>query len=331
MSTNPTTVSVVIPIYNSLPYLEGCLASLLAQTDPPTQIVLVDDRGQDSSMAFAQRYLNDLGIAHDIVTHDRNRGLGCARNSGLAIATGDLVWFLDSDDRAEPDFIETLTTALVDHDADFACTRTRRVDADGNDLGIDEPAYGRTVMSGDDFAHTLIKGDAKAYACTKLFRRDILGDRPWDVDQSYEDFAPLVRLGLRAGRVALLDRPLYLYLYRDGSLTTTFTARTLDLFKVGDDVLAAVTSRGLDDAWGADLRGFRYREVLTSVAHVAMRAQHTSAVRPPLYDTALSRVRSAIALRDVIPLVRTGHHREAIFAVMVRTVPWLYSAILRYR
>lgn len=331
MSTNSTTVSVVIPIYNSRPYLEGCLASVLVQTEPPAQIILVDDRGQDDSMAFAQRYLADRGIEHEVVTQDRNRGLGCARNSGLQRATGDLVWFLDSDDRAEPDFLETLTTSLVDHNADFACTRTRRVDADDNDLGIDEPAYGRAVMSGDDFAHTLIRGDAKAYACTKLFRRTILGDGPWEEGQSYEDFAPLVRLGLLAERVALVDRPLYLYLFREGSLTTKFTARTLDLFKVGDDVLAAVAGRGLDATWRADLRGFRYREVLTSVAHVAMRARHAATTPPPLYDTALSRVRRAIAPSDVVPLVRTGHHREAIFAVMVKTVPWLYSAILRYR
>lgn len=331
MSTNSTTVSVVIPIYNSRPYLEGCLQSVLAQTEPPTQIILVDDRGHDDSMSFARRHLAGLGVDHDVVTHDRNRGLGYARNSGLQTATGDLVWFLDSDDRAEPDFLETLTTALVAHDADFACTRTRRVDTAGTDLGIDEPAYGREVMSGDDFAHILIRGEAKAYACTKLFRRGILGDRPWDEGQSYEDFAPLVRLGLRADRVALVDRPLYLYLFREGSLTTEFTTRTLDLFKVGDDVLTAVTRRGLDVTWRADLRGFRYREVLTSVAHVAMRARHTATTPLPLYDTALSRVRRAIAARDVMPLVRTGYHREAIFAVMVKTVPWLYSAILRYR
>lgn len=331
MRNTPTTVSVVIPIYNSREYLAACLDSLLAQTRKADQIVLVDDCGQDDSIAFACDHLTARGAPHIVVTHTENRGLGYARNSGLDAATGDLIWFLDSDDRADPDFIELLVTALVNHDADFACTRTRRVDEDNNDLGVDEPLYGTPQMSGRDFAHLLIKGGAKAYACNKIFRREILGSRPWEEGQSYEDFAPLVRLGLRADRVALIDEPLYWYLYRPGSISTHFSTHTFDLFKVGDDVLTEVAAHDLATSWQADLRGFRYREILTSVAHVAMRADQATKSRPALYNNAIARVRTSIRLSEVPALLRTGFLREAVFAVLVKTVPGLYSAILRYR
>ncbi|MGW6692145.1 glycosyltransferase family 2 protein [Rhodococcus sp. NPDC054953] len=324
-------MSVVVPVYRCLPYVEGCLRSVLAQTRPVDEIVLVDDRGGDTSMAVAERYLTERGAPLRTVVHDRNRGLGRARNSGLAAATGDLIWFLDSDDQADPRFVELLAAALEDGSADFACTRTLRVDEDGRVLQVDEEPYGAMVVSGTDFAHRLVTGRAKAYACTKLFRRAVLGDRPWDEDQGYEDMAPLMRMSLAAARVALVDEPLYRYLYREGSISTSLSTRTLDLFTVDRDVRAAVAAAGLSGRWAQELLGFRYREVLRSVAHVAMRADHVAPSRPELYDTALGRVRGVVSVRDIVPLVRTGHRREAVFAALLAVAPRLYSTILRYR
>ncbi|MFF0817416.1 glycosyltransferase family 2 protein [Rhodococcus sp. NPDC003318] len=324
-------VSVVVPVYRCLPHVEGCLRSVLAQTRPAHEIVLVDDRGGDESMAVAQRYLTARGANFRSVVHDENRGLGRARNSGLAASTGDLVWFLDSDDEADPRFLELLTDALESGSADFACTRTRRVDEAGRVLQIDEPPFGALVISGEDFARHLVLGSAKAYACTKLFRRELLGERPWDEGQGYEDMAPALRMALASERVALVDEPLYRYLYREGSISTSLGPRTFDLFKVERDVRATVAGAGLADRWQRALLGFRYREIFRSVAHVAMRADHASPSRPDLYDDAIRRVRAAVSVRDVTPLLRTGHLREAVFAVLLKFAPALYSTILRYR
>ncbi|EME20386.1 glycosyltransferase family 2 protein [Rhodococcus triatomae] len=324
-------VSVVVPVYRCLPYVEGCLRSVLAQTRPVDEIVLVDDRGGDESMAVAENFLRGRHAEFRTVTHERNLGLGRARNSGLEVATGELIWFLDSDDEADPRFVERLTGALDAAAADFACTRTQRVDDAGRVLQIDEASYASSVVSGIEFAHLLVTGRAKAYACTKLFRRELLGDRPWDEDQGYEDMAPSMRMSLASTRVALVDEPLYRYLYREGSISTSLNRRTFDLFTVGRDVRAAVTGAGLGDRWAAEMLGFRYREVLRSVAHVAMRADHAATSRPQLYDEAIARVRDEVSVRDVIPLMRTGHRREAVFAAILGVSPGLYSTILRYR
>lgn len=324
-------ISVVVPVYRCLPYVEGCLKSVLDQTRPADEIVLVDDRGGDESMAVAQRYLAERGANFRSVVHEENRGLGRARNSGLAAASGDLIWFLDSDDEADPRFLELLTGALESGSADFACTRTQRVDDEGRVLQIDEPPFGAMVVSGEDFARRLVLGQAKAYACTKLFRRELLGERPWDEGQGYEDMAPALRMALASERVALVDEPLYRYLYREGSISTSLSPRTFDLFKVERDVTAELRRRGLDERWDDDVLGFRYREIFRSVAHVAMRADHAAPTRPDLYDDAIDRVRAGVSVRDVLPLVRTGHRREAVFTVLLKSVPALYSTILRYR
>lgn len=320
-----------MPVYRCRPYVENCLRSILAQTCPVAQIVLVDDRGGDESMDVAQAYLRARGVPFDCVVHEQNKGLGRARNSGLAVATKPLVWFLDSDDEAAPDFVERLASALTDASADFVCTRTTRVDESGRAIQVDEAPFGALVVSGQEFARRLILGDAKAYACTKLFRRELLGESPWDEGQGYEDMAPVLRMSLAADRVALVEEPLYRYLYREGSISTSLSTRTLDLFKVERDIEVALRQSSLYEQWSNEIRAFRYREVLTSVAHVAMRARHMSAVRPALYDEAITRVRQSVSVADVIPLLRNGYRREAIFAVMVKYTPDVYSAILRYR
>ncbi|MFT4088573.1 MAG: glycosyltransferase family 2 protein, partial [Gordonia sp. (in: high G+C Gram-positive bacteria)] len=224
------TVGVVIPMYRCADYVRGCLESVLAQTRPVDQIVLVDDRGEDETVDVAVDFLTERGTPFDLVVQPENGGLGRARNTGLAALDTDLVCFLDSDDQVEPTFVEALLSALEAADADFAVCRTSRVDLDGRQLQVDEDPVAEPVLTGPDYARELLRGSAKGYACTKLFRRELLGDRPWAEDQAYEDMAPCVRLALVADRVALVDEPLYRYLYRPGSLSTALSESTFDLF-----------------------------------------------------------------------------------------------------
>lgn len=323
------TVGVVIPVFRCAPYVRACLESVLAQTYPVHQIVLVDDRGEDDSVELAQRVLREHGRDFILITQVRNGGLGRARNTGLQALDTDLVWFFDSDDQAHPDFVATLTAALVDADADFAVCRTNRVDVHGTVLATEEPSVPGPVISGPDYARELLHGRAKGFACTKLYRRALLGDRPWLEDQAYEDLTPNFRFALAADRVAMVDRPMYSYLYRQGSLSTALRPSTFDLFAVGDDVHELTGQQA--GAPTREFTAFRYRQVLIPVAHVAMRADHASPTRPELYAEAIDRVRAGIDLRDLPALLAGRQFRSAVFAVMVRFTPGLYSAVLRWR
>ena len=323
------TVGVVIPLYRCAAFVRACLESVLAQTYPVSQVVLVDDRGDDDSVARAQAVLAEHGRGYRLITQPHNGGLGRARNTGLRALETDLVWFLDSDDTAHPRFVETLVAALEAADADFAVCRTERVDHRGRVIRIEEPSAPASVVPGPVFARELLRGRAKAFACTKIYRRTLLGDTPWAEDQAYEDLAPNLRFALAADRVAMIDEPMYSYLYREGSLSTALQRSTFDLFTVGDDVRALTA--GPDGTPAREFTAFWYRQVLISVAHVAMRAEHASPDRPPLYEEAIARVRSGIDLRDVPELLRQRQIRSAVFAVMLRFAPGLYSAVLRWR
>lgn len=100
-------VSIIIPIYNVERYLDDCLKSVLTQSYYDLEIILVDDASPDNCPQICDEYAK----ADDriIVVHrKKNGGLSAARNSGLAVAKGEYVYFLDSDDRVFPDTIASM-------------------------------------------------------------------------------------------------------------------------------------------------------------------------------------------------------------------------------
>ena len=94
-------ISVIIPVYNVAPYIAACLQSVMRQTaQAALECILVDDCGPDNSMEVVNETLKSYNgpVDFKIVRHTQNRGLSAARNTGMAAATGDYIYFLDSDD-----------------------------------------------------------------------------------------------------------------------------------------------------------------------------------------------------------------------------------------
>ena len=96
------TVSVVIPAFNSALFLASAIQSVIDQTQPPAEIIVVDDGSTDGT----KDVLLSFGKTIKILTHSANRGLPAARNSGIAASIGDIVAFLDADDVWCPEMIE---------------------------------------------------------------------------------------------------------------------------------------------------------------------------------------------------------------------------------
>ena len=99
-------VSIIIPIYNVEKYSDECITSVINQTYKNIEIILVDDGSPDNCGKICDNYaLKDKRIK---VIHEKNGGLSFARNTGLNIATGEYVYFLDSDDYLTDNAIELL-------------------------------------------------------------------------------------------------------------------------------------------------------------------------------------------------------------------------------
>lgn len=113
MSVYIPKVSIIIPVYNVADYIQLCLESVLNQTYKNIEILIIDDCGDDNSIVIAKDILNDYsGKDVRIITHNRNRGLSAARNTGINAASGDYVYFLDSDDSISYDCIQVLVNAI---------------------------------------------------------------------------------------------------------------------------------------------------------------------------------------------------------------------------
>jgi glycosyltransferase involved in cell wall biosynthesis len=126
-------VSVVIPCYNHARFLAEAIESALAQSHHDVEVVVVDDGSTDDSAQVAGRF----GVR---VVQQANRGLAAARNAGLAVSTGDVLVFLDADDRLRPDAASAGIAALERAPAAMlAVGRCQLVDERGRPLATDQP------------------------------------------------------------------------------------------------------------------------------------------------------------------------------------------------
>jgi len=114
MNTLPK-ISIIIPVYNVEEYITECLQSVMRQTyKGEIECILVDDCGKDNSISIAEQLIADYTgtIAFRILRHEHNRGLSAARNTGTDVATGEYIYYLDSDDYVTDDCIEKLIEPL---------------------------------------------------------------------------------------------------------------------------------------------------------------------------------------------------------------------------
>lgn len=113
-----TKISVIIPVWNAGKFLKRCIDCILIQTYTNFELILIDDGSTDNSRTICDTYsANDKRI---VVIHQINKGAATARNTGLDIAKGKYVTFIDADDYVVADYLEKLFNALVSDDTDLA-------------------------------------------------------------------------------------------------------------------------------------------------------------------------------------------------------------------
>ena len=109
-------VSIIIPVYNVASYIEECLQSVFQQTYKNIEVLIIDDCGKDNSIQLVKDFIDKVkDVRFRIIHHPKNLGLSAARNTGIKNATGDYLYFLDSDDFISKNCIETFITLIKQH------------------------------------------------------------------------------------------------------------------------------------------------------------------------------------------------------------------------
>ncbi len=121
-------ITVSIPVYNCEKYVERSIDSVLNQTYPNIEILLVDDRGKDNSLEVIKRVQSQYPEKIRIIEHERNRGLSIVRNTGIDNARGEYLFFLDSDDTITEDCIEKLYNRAKETNATLTIGKAMAMD-----------------------------------------------------------------------------------------------------------------------------------------------------------------------------------------------------------
>jgi CDP-glycerol glycerophosphotransferase len=209
-----------VPIYDVEAYLAKCLRSLAAQTARDLEVVMVDDGSSDGSAAIAESFA-ERDPRFRLIAQE-NHGLGHARNTGVAAATGELLAFADSDDIVPCDAYELLAGALDQTGSDFAS---------GNVLRLEDGRTTQAPFLSQTFARTRLKTHVTRFrplladrtAWNKLFRRDFWDGSALRFPEGvlHEDIPVMLPAHVRAGSVDVLVEPVYYWRIRgDGASIT---------------------------------------------------------------------------------------------------------------
>ena len=223
-------VSIVVPVYNVMQYLDACMESILNQSYHRIEVILVDDGSTDGSGQKCDYYSRiDSRV---IVLHKENGGLSDARNKGIALAKGDYIMFVDSDDIISLNIVDYLLGLCEQYSADISicdpvhCYITENINFE------DEREI--TVFNAHDaIVEMLYQKSFLVAAWGKLFRRTYFDDVLFPYGMLFKDSAIMYKIFNKANVIVYGDAKLYGYMHREGSITTSkFSIRDCDIIKI---------------------------------------------------------------------------------------------------
>ena len=209
-------ISVIVPVYKVEAYLDRCVQSIVDQTYRNLEIILVDDGSPDRCGAMCDAWAEkDSRIK---VIHKANGGLSDARNVGMAIATGEYLAFVDSDDYLAPEMYQLLYDRMHLDGSDIAACGVELVFEDGTPSRMLTKGGGCVLNRKEAMAAIVDESWLKQPVWYKLYKTKLVRDIPFPVGKYHEDVFWSYRAVARAQKVSVFDTPCYFYLQHDGSI-----------------------------------------------------------------------------------------------------------------
>lgn len=223
-------ISIIVPIYNVEKYLPRCIDSILNQSYPNFEIILVDDKSPDRSPQLCDKYATQ----HDniVVVHKSiNEGLGLARNTGLQYVTGDFVCFVDSDDYIHENYIETMYTSIMRNKSDLVFCNFYQQEPNESYINVVEDldaTYGDSCLH-DICCSLLTRRSVMVWRC--MYNIEIIKDnnllfiseRVWPSEDKFFQFAYIKC----CKKISFVKECLYYYTYNSSSLARSYNSSKL--------------------------------------------------------------------------------------------------------
>lgn len=229
-------ISIIVPIYNVDKYLEETINSIINQTLKEIEIILVNDGSTDNSGKICDELKKkDNRIK---VIHKKNMGVSAARNSGLKIATGEFVGFVDSDDIVCSDMYETLYNNAIENKVDISMVSPVIKELNGNVKYFNNTGK-KFIWDREEALKNFFKGNVFNIAVyTKIFKREKYANILFEEEKSvHEDKYYTFQCILNSNRVFFEDVCKYNYIKRENSISTSkFSKRKFDVIYFGEKI-----------------------------------------------------------------------------------------------
>ena len=234
-------ISIIVPVYNGEKYLEDTIDSILAQTFTNFELWLIDDGSKDGTPHLCDA-LKERDSRIQVV-HQENKGVSAARNTGLRLARGEYVCFVDGDDYIEPDMLEILYKNAKEFNVDISCCGIlqRRLDGKiydelctGERVHISEKEILIEKFFSDPVYREVLYGPVN-----KLIKRELAQEVGFNEKYKIgEDLLFTFQCIEKMGSFYFENKGLYHYIKRPGSATTaSFSVKRFDYIYVADILL----------------------------------------------------------------------------------------------
>ena len=233
-------VSVIIPAYNVEQYVERCVYSVTKQTYRNLEIILVDDGSTDCTGIICDKLAKEDNRIS--VIHKTNGGLSDARNAGIDVSRGEYISFVDSDDYIASDMLEHMMNAMCETDISMVVVGFWKQSGDAREYC--GPTTERVVSSEEALKDIYIGHEIYPASWNKLYRRALFNNNRFAVGMINEDSEIITKLLMECNRVALVSKPLYIYMIREGSITqSSFSSKDYNGIKAYRTAVAVCKKR----------------------------------------------------------------------------------------
>jgi hypothetical protein len=300
-------ISVVVPCFDVEAFVDECIASVLEQQDVQVEVIAVDDGSTDTTGGRLDKWALIDARVH--VIHQKNRGLGAARNAGTARASGGTLFFLDGDDLLPARALSMLSRSMAETGSDMVSGIVSQFDGERQwRSGLYGPDFNENRQGTHIFDRPGLVTDQMA--CSKLFRKGFWDESEFQFPEStlFEDALVVTRAHCTASQVDLIGETTYLWRLRESSITSDrfregSVAQRFAVVEQVDDYLREAAPDVLWRAHGAkvfrhDLRLYGRLAVRAGSAAFSEFMRHAAPVVPKLHPAAsgdASRVASRMA------------------------------------
>ena len=209
-------ISIIIPCYNVEKYIIQLVSSLLKQIDGKNiEIICVNDGSTDNTLNCLKSLATGNNNLH--IINQENGGPASARNSGLDIAKGEYIWFVDGDDSIDKHAINTLTHEIEENPTDVICFNYKRVDTNGNILPAKNYKYDYITSFTGTEAYS--KFNIPSFLWNRIIWRDLIEKNHIRFDWWPEDEDFLINIYLAANSFRFIKDTIYYYNDVEGSIS----------------------------------------------------------------------------------------------------------------